>query len=262
MNGLRLIRTICNYSQATLAQELGISRQAINMWENGRKSIPEERKQQLCDFFGIQDALWLEEIDEKTRTEIFNQPIFRAKKEYEDVHSEHYFFSPDKGRYGNRGMRNPASDDIITLDEKCLLKREELKALYKRILDYANNVETENSYEALTRANRTITPISGLLDAYDSIDDQRAPLKIPFFFTVCSVIDAVNLSFGNLSREDNFNHSDNPGNILYDCSNLTLALSDLITSHLDAVKKVIDDWESAHSKARMKIVTTEEKSLN
>ena len=48
MNGLRLIRTRCNYSQANLAEKLGVTRQAVNMWEHSKKPIPDSRKAEIC----------------------------------------------------------------------------------------------------------------------------------------------------------------------------------------------------------------------
>ena len=53
MNGLRYIRKQCNFSLSQLAERLEVSRQIISAWENGKKEIPEMRKKQLADFFGI-----------------------------------------------------------------------------------------------------------------------------------------------------------------------------------------------------------------
>ena len=39
MNGLTYIRTRCNISQSELADILQVSKQAISMWENGKKEI-------------------------------------------------------------------------------------------------------------------------------------------------------------------------------------------------------------------------------
>ena len=53
MNGLRYIRTRCNLSVNELADAIGVSRQAINSWENEKKEIPKQRLEQLESFFGI-----------------------------------------------------------------------------------------------------------------------------------------------------------------------------------------------------------------
>ena len=52
MNGLRYIRTRCNLSLNELAEFIGVTRQALSSWENGKKEIPEQRLEQLADFSG------------------------------------------------------------------------------------------------------------------------------------------------------------------------------------------------------------------
>lgn len=37
MNGLKYIRTQCNFSLSELAERLDVSRQIISAWENGKK---------------------------------------------------------------------------------------------------------------------------------------------------------------------------------------------------------------------------------
>ena len=50
MNGLKYIRTKCNYSQRALAEVMGVSRQAINMWENSKKLPSKERKEDSMQY--------------------------------------------------------------------------------------------------------------------------------------------------------------------------------------------------------------------
>ena len=58
MNGLRYIRTQCNFSLSELADRLDVSRQIISAWENGKKEIPEARKVQMAEFFGIDKSFF------------------------------------------------------------------------------------------------------------------------------------------------------------------------------------------------------------
>ena len=53
MNRLKFIRTQCNLSLNNVAQTLNVSRQIVSAWENGKKDIPKERKEQLVNYFGI-----------------------------------------------------------------------------------------------------------------------------------------------------------------------------------------------------------------
>ena len=47
MNGLRWLRIRCNLSTSELADQLGVTRQAVSSWESGKKAIPEKRKNQI-----------------------------------------------------------------------------------------------------------------------------------------------------------------------------------------------------------------------
>ena len=76
MNGLKIIRIQCNYSVGELAAEIGISRQMISAWENGKKSIPESRKMQLAEYFGVEPEL-IGEINEQKKRDIVNRTFYR-----------------------------------------------------------------------------------------------------------------------------------------------------------------------------------------
>ena len=58
MNGLKFIRKQCNFSLSGLADYIGVSRQIISAWENGVKEIPRKRRQQLAQFFGIEEGFF------------------------------------------------------------------------------------------------------------------------------------------------------------------------------------------------------------
>ena len=62
---LYYIRTRCNYSQGMVARELDVSRQMLSAWENGTKTIPKARKEELAMLFGVPVEI-LEEQDGST----------------------------------------------------------------------------------------------------------------------------------------------------------------------------------------------------
>ncbi|MDD3137745.1 MAG: helix-turn-helix transcriptional regulator [Lachnospiraceae bacterium] len=79
MNGLKYIRTRCNLFLNSLASTMGITRQALSMWENGKKEIPEQRKEQLAHFFGIEKA-YFGEITELEKKVLLEKAMFRYKE--------------------------------------------------------------------------------------------------------------------------------------------------------------------------------------
>lgn len=78
MNGLHYIRNKCNLSLSELADKLGVTRQMVSAWENGRKSIRESRLHELSKIFGIEEEL-LGEISEAQLADIDNRPLFIIK---------------------------------------------------------------------------------------------------------------------------------------------------------------------------------------
>ncbi len=63
-------------SLSELAESLDVSRQALSSWENGKKQIPEKRREQLSKFFGI-DAKYFGEISDSERQEVYDKAMFR-----------------------------------------------------------------------------------------------------------------------------------------------------------------------------------------
>ena len=47
---------------------MNVSRQIVSAWENGKKDIPKERKEQLANYFGI-NAQYFDEINEMQKKE-------------------------------------------------------------------------------------------------------------------------------------------------------------------------------------------------
>ena len=72
---LYYIRTRCNYSQGMVAGELDVSRQMLSAWENGTKTIPKARKEELAMLFGVTVEI-LEEQDGSTIRSYCDRPMF------------------------------------------------------------------------------------------------------------------------------------------------------------------------------------------
>jgi transcriptional regulator with XRE-family HTH domain len=245
MNGLKLIRTKCNYSQAALAEKLGVSRQAINMWENAKKAIPDKRKEELCEFFGIENADWLDEIDDETVDEICDTPMYKGLDEV----SEHFHFSPTTTyKYGDNALLfDTNSAEFLSLDERCSLKRLELKAMLNEIQEYVEEAGLKNSYERMCRTNITMQAVGGVLDALKTCMTQSIHEKMPYVYTVLGVVDALNIAFGNVTKEDVINsvvHEKRDPD-LYDYSYWAADLSDDISKRISTFKKKIEQYEKS-----------------
>ncbi len=78
MNGLRAVRKQCDMTIQELADKICVSKQIVSAWENGVKEIPESRKKQLSQLFGI-DSKYFGEVDEGTANDLAFKATERMK---------------------------------------------------------------------------------------------------------------------------------------------------------------------------------------
>ena len=85
INGLKYLRTRCNYSQHELAEILDVTDAMISKWENDNKVISEERQEELAYLLGVPTS-FLGQISEKQIEFINNLPMIRQDRKVK----EHY----------------------------------------------------------------------------------------------------------------------------------------------------------------------------
>ncbi|MGN0180369.1 MAG: helix-turn-helix transcriptional regulator [Monoglobaceae bacterium] len=235
MNGLKYIRTRCNYSQRALAEVLGVSRQAVNMWENSKKIPSKERKKDLCLIFGIDNPDYLGELTDELLQKLKELPVYKIHFEGD---SERFAFKPIESedfRYQCK-YSTKYIDEQLSLDEKCTLKRLELKTLLDDINNYAIEGNIKNSFNNLSGMNRALQIFGRALDAAKEARNKHPEYVMVYYYTIIAVLDAVNISFGNINESDVLNQ-----NIIeeqktwYDYREFSVDLSKFITNHIDSI---------------------------
>ncbi len=229
MNGLKLIRTISNYSQANLAEKLGVTRQAVNMWEHSRKPILESRRAEICELLGVKNPEWLDEIDEETMN------LIRTHKLYKKVEDgiEHFHFSPTDYKYGKYYLYINNNEDF-TVDDRCEMKRMKFKKLLSEITDYIESERSEirNSMGRIVRFNHADKIVGDVFEAWRTAMEKRPELKMVYVYAIFSALDAVSISFDLITEED-YLSSANPSGDFYDTRDLTITMSKQIREYLD-----------------------------
>ena len=251
MNGLKYIRTKCNYSQRALAEVMGVSRQAINMWENSKKLPSKERKEDLCNIFGIDNSDYYGEITDEQHQKLKELPIYRI---HSGGQSERFTFKPiklDDVRYRSKRML-PNNDEQLSLDEKCALKRLELKTLLDDISNYAVEKDVKNSFDNLSALNRTLHIFGQTLDIAKEARGKYPEYVMVYFYTILAVLDAMSISFGNVDENDVMNQDFiEELKKWYDYREFAVELSKMITNHLDCVcNNIPTKRENPHSNYR------------
>lgn len=240
MNGLKYIRTRCNYSQRELADILGVSRQAVNMWENSKKIISDKRKKELATLFGIDDLELFEEISDDKMFQLANCPTYKVGK---DNSCERFAFKPLESteRRILTTVLPPKFSEEISLSEKCELRRSELKKLFDEINEFTTVSGTKNSHDNMSSLNRTLKVFGNALDLLKETRKKYPECVMVYYHTFIALLDAMNIAYGLVEKEDVLNREPENKGIesynyeLYDYRNFSVSLSDIITEHLDNI---------------------------
>ncbi len=192
------IRMRCNYSQSMTARIIGISRQALSMWENGEKTIPEKRKAELAALFGI-DAGILDEQDAEKIAAFCDRAVFSRSCEGKQVFS----FCPAEDRprifLGMPQEKLPA--------QSCQDMMAHKTALLERV-DHMLRFEFDRQVEQMTQMNQMITLLErmvGILDCCNQVDEAHRGRLLRFLSEQMGILSAV------LGIEDS-SHSDDKWN--------------------------------------------------
>ncbi len=199
MNGLRYIRTRCNLSLNELADHIGVSRQALSAWENGKKEIPEQRKEQLANFFGV-DKLYFRDITEKEKLLIQNKAMFR----YADGEKEYYRFKPTVDLKSTEkigvcflGEQETSIDELYATAVK---EKQKALARVENIFDDVG-IEPVSMMDQMMSFNRGSTVYNMISDLMEMRRGFKSYMKVPFFFELISVWKAMHLAYGLINEE-------------------------------------------------------------
>lgn len=139
---LSVIRRRCNYSQAMLAEVIGVSRQMVCAWENGSKKLPNDRAAELAALFGISSDI-LKEDDLQKVEQWCDRPLFSIEKNGRQVFS----FEPvEYGISPNVFLSSPGDAMPAARSRELMLKR--------------NSILQNLSALAEVRANRQSTDLN------------------------------------------------------------------------------------------------------
>lgn len=194
MRGLAYIRRRCNITERELADQLHVTRQAISMWESGKKEIPAERKIQLARFFGI-DAQYLEEITEEDKNYIINKAMFRRDIDGKEA----YCYVPDgKDRVGCTFF----SDREHTLDEEYTLAIRRRNEALDRVQKFITGPETQFLEDKAMQIQNGCDRIEFVIDLFDMVMEKERFLKVPFRIELMNIMRAMKVANGRLPMEE------------------------------------------------------------
>lgn len=199
MNGLSFIRRRCNLSQGQLAQMLGVTRQAINLWENRREPLPEVRLRQLSDFFGLEPELF-GEISEAQQDELLRQVCFL----YRDADGHDYYLFRKNPEKPIGFLLSEKAGMPLTQDEQMILDKRELEEMLDAIRRsvYPKDRPRWTAADSIVAMNRMRNILGGLVEALEAIQRQPRERKMDCFYLLMQVELALALALGGIETED------------------------------------------------------------
>ncbi len=189
MNGLKYIRIRCNLSSTELASILGVTRQALSAWENGKKEIPEHRVAELSEYFGI-DGKYFDELSDADVDCILTKAMFR----YELNGKETYKFKPELQEYTDM-MWFPEHREM-SLDEELSLAKKKKQEMLDKIDRIIGNTDSPYMVDRINRIHRDCAIYEMVNDLMVHLNGTDYLLKVPFADEMRSVYKAMLVAYG------------------------------------------------------------------
>ena len=199
MNGLSFIRRRCNLSQGQLAEKLSVTRQAINLWENRREPLPQARKEQLSQFFGLEPELF-DEITQEQEVVLLHRPCFMCR---DDDGHDYFLFRENPLRPVGCLLRETTGQPF-TQDEQMILDRRELEEMLDilRQAVFPKDRSRWTAWDSNVAMNRMRCILGGMTEALEAIQKQPKGRKMDCFYLMMQVELALALALGGIEEVD------------------------------------------------------------
>ena len=245
MNGLRY-RKQCNFSLSQLAERLEVSRQIISAWENGKKEIPEMRKKQLADFFGI-DKCFFDEISEEQKRILLDKAMFRYIEDGEET----YRYKPDKNTKKLAAYFSPEHE--MSLSEELIELQKKQKQLLDRINHMISGPKQVSLRDQMCFITRGVEVFSMIADAMDGCFSKEIQYKMPYYFGMLEVLRAMNIVINLSDDEQRENVSDDES-----FSKLVLVIKRVFENMMDKTSMPVNNSEKNNGNNK-EVLTMQEK---
>lgn len=178
-----------------MAEAIGVTRQALSSWENERKEIPEQRKKELADYFGI-DAAYFGEISEKEKKYLLEKAMFR----YLEDGKETYRYKPQEGEKQLKCIYFPR-DDQLSLDERYIeaqKKKKEIIGDIEEAIKYTDNAGSIQSQ--IVCINRGCGVYGMITRLMQEMKKQDVINRMSYFYEILNVLEAMMAAYGLIDK--------------------------------------------------------------
>jgi len=224
MNGLQYIRVRCNLSLSELAEQLGVTRQAVSAWENGKKEIPEQRRKELADFLGVSESL-LGDLTDEDKVLLLEKAMFRH-----DINGkEKYSYKP------NNNNSNATLCFIGELEEsfdKSFIKAKQRKAnLLKKIDGMIDGGKASCLVARTSMIDGGCDTFEIMTTLLDQVPLQERFIKVPFRLEMQNVFEAMLIAYAGKNQNEVKNSIESSGMSEYEDYDFIEQLVELFQRH-------------------------------
>lgn len=243
MNGLKLIRRRCNVTASALAKRLGVTRQMVSAWENGRKKIPDERKCEIAAYFGVAPHD-LEEITEEEKERLLRTSMCMPAEQKGEL------------RFGSNAFHAPVPVDDegkTTLGEQMdgAMRREKklVKTIEKQILG-GNRLSI---MDELQHIHSRCDMLDYFTECISAMESQSGIKKRLMEYEIKDVLDGLMIFLKRRSEDDVLGRMiKSDGLLRMDHGEITKSMIHLLDS---GHKKYVEDYKRIYGSLEHRIFT-------
>ena len=182
-----------------MAEKLGVTRQAINLYENCRESLPGAREKQLSQFFGLEPELF-DEIDQEQRGNLLHRLCFMYR---DDDGHDHFLFRENLPRPLGC-LLSEKTGQSFTRDEQIILDRREMEEMLDILRQevFPKDRSRWTAWDSNVAMNRMRCILGGMTDALQAIQKQPNEWKMDCFYLMVQVELALALALSGSEKDD------------------------------------------------------------
>lgn len=246
MNGLSFVRKRCNYNMTELADKLRVTRQAISMWESGKRAIPKYRRKELTEIFGVEDK-YLDELTDEDIKELVTSPMF----EYYEGDKQKFSFKPIPDGGENNLWIHFYSEDAKYTDEdlnECIKRKNEvLKDIDKFIVGKA----VERNTDKMVQIERGCDSYNHISNILGHMDDYPIHKRMPFYLIADMAWEGIEVGLG-LKDEETVHEKYGDWKLEDTYNEVFLEVVKLVKKNWDITSQELDEWDRKWREKRRK----------
>jgi len=161
---LEYICGLYNKKYTNIADELGITRQVVNVWINGKKNIAKKHLPKLSKMFDLPEEYFQRQLTELEKLDIQKIKLYNERTEYEH---EDTFTDPDTGE--EIIITDTRIDEMDMFNDSYINYQKDIIKLTNKIKEVINMKFDDEAMESNQFPYSALSEASNILNLYEKI---------------------------------------------------------------------------------------------